>query len=71
MTDAHREGLLGALAELRTSSASKDDLQLPTVELLDPHGHNVSDPYGGQLADYEFAAGNIERAMAERVLEWI
>jgi len=68
MTEAHRETLLAGMADLE---AQLGDIELPVVELLDPEGYNISDPFGGALKDYELAARNIERALAERVHEWV
>lgn len=56
MTQAHRATVLELLG------AASDRVE---VELFDPLGHEVSDPFGGSLAEYETCA-NMLAAMAAR-----
>ena len=41
-----------------------------TVELLDPQGNDIADPYGRELADYRTARDLIEQAVRRRAEEW-
>lgn len=40
------------------------------VALLDPEGHDVSDPIGGQRSDYERTARQIQAAIEARLEDW-
>lgn len=66
MTASHRAGLLGAMADL-----DPNRFELPSVELLSPAGHDISDPFGGNRQHYEQAAMDIESGIALRVEEWL
>jgi len=67
MTRAHKDGLDAALEDLAVDASAV----MPEVHLLDPDGRNISDPFGGNLADYEHAARDIEAGIAARVADWI
>lgn len=40
------------------------------VELLDPAGQDIADPYGGDLDAYRHARDRIEAAIAARLRDW-
>mgnify|MGYP005858071269 CR=1 FL=1 len=56
MTGAHANALIDHLPELE-----------PKVTLLDPQGHDVADPFGGDAHDYERAAADIESFVRQRL----
>ena len=58
MTDSHRQVVLHLLA----------GATFPRVDLLDPDGRDVSDPFGGSLEDYQRTAARL-RALLEKRLE--
>lgn len=60
MTASHRDALL---AMLPPSAA-------PHVELLDPEGRDVPDPFGGPLEVYRKTAAAIEAFVHARLTEW-
>ncbi len=41
------------------------------VEMLDPSGHPIADPYGRPLTDYRQTRGAIEAAVRLRLDEWL
>lgn len=61
LTASHREALLGLLPP---SAADR-------VQLLDPGGRDVPDPYGGPLAVYRKTADVIEAFVKARMAEWV
>jgi protein-tyrosine-phosphatase len=60
MTDAHRTALLHMGADLEDK-----------VELLDPSGENIADPYGEDLEFYRDVRDRIAAAIEVRLGEWI
>jgi tRNA A37 threonylcarbamoyladenosine synthetase subunit TsaC/SUA5/YrdC/protein-tyrosine-phosphatase len=40
------------------------------AELFDPAGHEVGDPFGGELADYRRAREHLQRAAQDRIETW-
>ncbi len=60
MTRSHREALLALLPPGRGER----------IELLDPRGSDVPDPYGGSKADYRSAADRIAAAVRARLDDW-
>jgi len=60
MTRAHREALLGMGADLEDK-----------VDLLDPAGEDIPDPYGEGMDVYRKVRDRIGRAIEARTPEWI
>jgi len=60
MTSAHREALLHMGADLENK-----------VDLLDPAGKDIPDPFGEDLDVYRKVRDRIERAIEVRATEWI
>jgi len=60
MTRSHRESLLALLPPSKGSH----------VELLDPTGAEIPDPFGGSKADYRAAAERIRAAVNARLEDW-
>jgi protein-tyrosine phosphatase len=46
--------------------ATRPDL-MPRTELLDPHGRDIADPYGGSIDDYRHARDHIIEALETRL----
>ncbi len=63
MTASHRDALRDMLPQ--TSSAGAN------IELLDPEGQDVPDPFGGPLQIYRKTAAAIESFVNARLDEWI
>jgi protein-tyrosine phosphatase len=61
MTASHRDALLSMLPQ----GAS------PNVELLDPEGEDVPDPFGGSLELYRQTADAISRMVDARMADWV
>ena len=59
MTSAHRDALLAMEPELEE-----------TVELLDPDGRDITDPYGSDLDTYRAARDHIVEAIEARLEDW-
>ncbi|WP_036099679.1 low molecular weight protein arginine phosphatase [Listeria riparia] len=55
MTEQHRQALLSQFPNQKT-------------ELLSPNGFDVGDPYGGDLADYEYTFAELEEMIGRRFL---
>ena len=64
MTEAHRKELIGSEWYMYAAEDGKDRIIGTAAELT---GNDISDPYGGTAADYEFAASCIS-AMCEPLL---
>jgi len=64
MTASHREVVAEALAGLGSADP-------PTVELMDPEGRDVDDPFGGPTAVYERCAADLETMVGQRVADWL
>ncbi len=60
MTRAHRDAVLGMLPPGKAGH----------VELLDPRGEDIPDPYGGNRTMYEEAAASIRAGVLARSAEW-
>jgi protein-tyrosine phosphatase len=60
MTRSHREALMALLPPGRGAQ----------IELLDPRGTDVPDPYGGSKAEYRAAADRIAAAVRARLDDW-
>ena len=60
LTSSHARALVACLPPTQAGQ----------VELLDPTGGDVPDPYGGDLQEYERCAHAIEAMVAERAAEW-
>jgi len=60
MTASHRDAVL----QIAPWAQSK-------VELLDPRGGDISDPYGGDAAEYQRCAKQINDLVRERIHQWL
>lgn len=61
MTRTHMQGLVASLPPGRG----------PTVQLLSPEEQDVSDPYGGSLAQYRRTRDAIGSSLEQRLREWV
>lgn len=67
MTRSHRDALIGGL---RSADDGRFAELAERVQLLDPEGGDISDPFGGDAGVYETSARDIAAAIEARVVDW-
>ena len=71
MTRAHVAAVHELLGLLPGEAPGATGPAGPRVELFDPQGNDVGDPFGGSLADYNACAADLARMAGMRAAAWL